>query len=78
VLPAEGGHVELVQLENSQKAVRRLIRRLGGPGEVAVCYEAGPCGYNLYRLLASIGVTCDIVAPADPGQARRPGQDRPP
>jgi transposase len=64
VLPAGGGQVELVQLENSEKAVRRLIRRLGGPGGLAVCYEAGPCGYDLYRLLASMGVACDVVAPS--------------
>jgi transposase len=64
VLPAEGGQVELVQLENSEKAVRRLVRRLGGPHGLAVCYEAGPCGYDLYRLLTSIGVACDIVAPS--------------
>jgi hypothetical protein len=64
VLPAEGGQVELVQLENSEEAVRRLIRRLGGPAGVVVCYEAGPCGYDLYRLLPSIGVSCDIVAPS--------------
>ena len=64
VLPAEGGQVELAQLENSEKAIRRLIGRLGGPEGLAVCYEAGPCGYELYRLLASIGVACDIVAPS--------------
>ena len=64
VLPAEGGQVELAQLENSEKAIRRLISRLGGPEGLAVCYEAGPCGYELYRLLASIGVACDIVAPS--------------
>jgi transposase len=64
VLPAEGGQVELAQLENSEKAIRRLIGRLGGPEGLAVCYEAGPCGYQLYRLLASIGVACDIVAPS--------------
>jgi transposase len=64
VLPAEGGRVELVQLENSEKAVRRLIARLGDPRTLAVCYEAGPCGYDLYRLLTSMGVSCDIVAPS--------------
>jgi transposase len=64
VLSAQGGEVELVQLENSEKAVRRLFRRLGDPRRIAVCYEAGPCGYDLYRLLASIGVACDIVAPS--------------
>jgi len=64
VLLAEGGQPELVQLEHSEKALRRLVKRLGGPRGLAVCYEAGPCGYELYRLLASIGVACDIVAPS--------------
>ena len=64
VLPAEGGQVELAQLENSEKAIRRLIGRLGGGEGVAVCYEAGPCGYDLYRLLVLMGVACDIVVPS--------------
>ena len=64
VLAAEGGTPEIVQLEHSEKAIRRLIARLGGPERLAVCYEAGPCGYELYRLLASLGVACDIVAPS--------------
>jgi transposase len=63
VLPAQGGQVEVVQLENSDKAIRRLMRRLGADG-LAVCYEAGPCGYDLYRLLVAMGVACDIVAPS--------------
>lgn len=64
VMPADGGQVELSQLENSERAIRRLIGRLGGSEGLAVCYEAGPCGYDLYRLLASMGVACDIVAPS--------------
>ena len=49
---------------NEEKAVRRFVRRLGDPGRVAVCSEAGPCGYDLYRLLTSAAVACDIVAPS--------------
>jgi len=64
LLPREGGQPELVQLENSEKAIRRLIDRVGDRGGLAVCYEAGPCGYEPYRLLASMGVACDIVAPS--------------
>jgi transposase len=64
VLAREGGQPELVQLEHSEKALRRFLRRLGGPSGLAVCYEAGPCGYEPYRLLASMGVACDIVAPS--------------
>jgi transposase len=64
VLPAVGGKPELVQLVHEEKAVRRFVKRLGDPARLAVCYEAGPCGYELYRLLASLGVACDIVAPS--------------
>jgi hypothetical protein len=27
-------------------------------------YEAGPTGYELYRLLVSLGVRCEVVAPS--------------
>jgi transposase len=64
VLRADAGEVELVQLDNSEKAVRRFLGRLGGGPGLTVCYEAGPCGYDVYRLLSSIGVACDIVAPS--------------
>jgi transposase len=64
VLPAGGGAFELVQLEHSEKAVRRCVKRLSDPQGTAICYEAGPCGYQLYRLLSRLGVACDIVAPS--------------
>jgi transposase len=64
VLPCDGDSPEVVQLENNEKAIRRLVGRLGDPEGLAVCYEAGPCGYDLYRLLVSRGVACDIVAPS--------------
>ena len=64
VLPPSGGEVEIFQLEHTEKAIRRLIRRLGGPKGLTVSYEAGPCGYALYRLLSSVGVACDIIAPS--------------
>jgi len=64
ILSAEGGPPEVVAFENSERALRRFARRLGDPQELAVCYEAGPCGYDLYRLLTSIGVACDIIAPS--------------
>jgi transposase len=28
------------------------------------CYEAGPTGYDLHRLLGSLGVRCEVVAPS--------------
>lgn len=64
VLPASGGTPEVTRLENTERAVRRFIDRLGGPDGLAVAYEAGPCGYDLFRLLSRIGVTCDVIAPS--------------
>jgi transposase len=64
VLPAQGGEVELHELENTERALRRLVDRLGGPEGLAVCYEAGPSGYEPYRLLSRMGVACDVVAPS--------------
>jgi transposase len=58
------GEVWLQEIPNAERAIRALVKRLGGPEGLAVCYEAGPCGYDLYRLLCAIGVACDIVAPA--------------
>lgn len=63
-LPSVGGEPEVQRIETTEKAVRRFIDRLGGPEGLAVCYEAGPGGFDLYRLLTSMGVACDVVAPS--------------
>ena len=63
-LPASGGTPEVARVENTERAVRRFIERLGGPEGLAVCYEAGPGGYQLQRLLARLGVACDVIAPS--------------
>lgn len=47
-----------------EESVRRLIARLGDPRLVWACYEAGPTGYGLHRLLVSLGVHCVVVAPS--------------
>jgi transposase len=33
-------------------------------GEIRCVYEAGPCGYNLYRLLTSKKIGCSVAAPS--------------
>lgn len=64
VLPPTGGSPELQRIETTAKAIGRFIDRLGGPEGLAVAYEAGPGGFDLLRLLARIGVACDVIAPS--------------
>jgi hypothetical protein len=40
ILPASGGTPEVVRLENTERAIRRLVEKLGGSEGLAVCYEA--------------------------------------
>ncbi len=59
-----GGQPEVQQIEMTRAAIRRFIDRLGGPDGLAVCYEAGPTGFDLLRVLAELGVACDVIAPS--------------
>ncbi len=52
------------RIPNTPEAIRTLIRRWGEPAAVRVCYEAGPCGYELQRNLARLGIDCQVIAPA--------------
>nr|CDQ31673.1 Transposase IS116/IS110/IS902 family protein [Virgibacillus halodenitrificans] len=46
------------------EAIRKLIKKLGEPEQLEVCYEAGPTGYGLYRLLKSMDIHCEVIAPS--------------
>ena len=50
-------------IPNRAESVGRLIRKLGKPEQLRVCYEAGPTGYVLYWQLTQLGVDCQVVAP---------------
>ncbi len=55
------------EIANRPKAVAKRVRRLSeefGGGVLLFCYEAGPCGYGLYRQLLELGHGCDVVAPS--------------
>jgi transposase len=59
-----GGEVRsLGRIANRIEAVRRLVKKLGGPRQLRACYEAGPTGYALYWQLAQLGVKCEVIAP---------------
>lgn len=51
-------------IQNTPEAVRRLVRRLGRPRDLYFVYEAGPCGYGLYRELLALGANCMVAAPS--------------
>lgn len=51
-------------ISNTPEAVRKLVRQVG-PAKRLVCgYEAGPCGYVLYRHLTRLGAHYVVVAPS--------------
>jgi transposase len=52
------------RIPGDEESVRRLIGRFPDRRLLSACYEAGPGGYELHRLLASMGVACDVVAPS--------------
>jgi transposase len=51
-------------IPNTPEALRTLVSRLGDSSQVRACYEAGPTGYDTQRLLGSLGVSCEVIAPA--------------
>lgn len=62
--PGRGGEVRsLGTITNRMESVRKLIRKLGSPGQLRACYEAGPTGYALYWQLVQLGVKCEVIAP---------------
>jgi transposase len=50
--------------ENTPRALARVLRRIGPAPSLAVCYEAGPCGWSIYRQLTGLGIRCTVVAPS--------------
>ena len=58
----DGPDVE--RIPHEEASVRRLVGRLGDPRWLRACYEAGPTGYELARLLHRMGVRCEVIAPS--------------
>jgi transposase len=52
-------------IENASHAYLKLAKKLSKGGEeVLFCYEAGPCGYEVYRQLTKAGYDCLVIAPS--------------
>jgi transposase len=53
------------RIGGSLDAVKKTLRRLVSENRTLhFCYEAGPCGYELYRYLTDAGHVCIVVAPS--------------
>ena len=53
------------EIVHRRGSLRRLMGRLSAHGEVlSFCYEAGPCGYGVYREITEAGHDCAVVAPS--------------
>ncbi|WP_416825743.1 hypothetical protein [Ectobacillus polymachus] len=54
----------LGMIYHTPEALRKLIKKLGAVEQLKVYYEVGPTGYEIYRLLLSLGVDCTVIAPS--------------
>jgi transposase len=78
ILAPDRDRPDVERVAHDEASVRRLVGRLGDPRLLRACYQAGPTGYELARLLHRIGVRCEVIAlsliPKAPGDKAR---DRP-
>lgn len=59
-------------IPNTSTDLQRLVQRLSQrQRRVEFIYEAGPCGYQIYRQLSDHGLDCQVIAPSH--ILRRPG-----
>ncbi|WP_249413959.1 IS110 family transposase [Alteribacter keqinensis] len=59
-------------IPHTPEAIKKLVKSIGKPHTLRMCFEAGPTGYSLQRLLQSLDVQCDVIAPSLIPQ--RPGE----
>lgn len=53
------------EIANTPAEVAKLVKSMSADGEVvSYCYEAGPCGYEIYRQIMGLGHECMVVAPS--------------
>ena len=69
-LPGREEPVYRGEIRNQRSSLRRLVRNLSSRGEVlSFAYEAGPCGYGVYRELVATGQRLHGGG-AEPGSAQ--------
>ena len=63
--PRDGEVRFLGEVDASGSSMGRVVERIAAKFDRAhFCYEAGPPGYGLYRLIRSLGHACIVAAPS--------------
>ncbi len=53
------------QVDNDMTKLDKILRKFISQGAELNCvYEAGPCGYHIYRHLTGNGIRCSVIAPS--------------
>ncbi|RBP48374.1 IS110 family transposase, partial [Arenicella xantha] len=63
----DADHAALGRIQSTRQGFTKLARRLQSShpnSTLHFVYEAGPCGFWIYRLLTSLGHVCYVVAPS--------------
>jgi transposase len=55
---------DVERITNDEPSIRRLVARFAEPRTLRACYEAGPTGFELARLLDRMHVRCEVIAPS--------------
>lgn len=67
VAVADGGRQGEVRylgtVPNNLDGLKKLLKKLGKTSKLRFCYEAGPCGYELYWQLVGMNCEVEVVAP---------------
>lgn len=64
--PERGGEIRFYgNIPNQQQSINHLFLKIKKQYSfIMACYEAGPCGYNIYHQLTAMDVECIVVAPS--------------
>ena len=55
---------DVERITHDEASVRRLVARFPDRARLRACYEAGPTGFELARLLHRMDVRCEVIAPS--------------
>lgn len=64
VLEPGSTSVVVDRIGTDEESIGRLVARFDDPSRVWACYEAGPTGYELARVLRAAGMRCEVIAPS--------------